>query len=45
MFRELKICNKLNTFFKASKNSEFSTKWIFPEVQIKPAKKGENQLA
>ena len=44
MFRELKICNKLNALLEASKNSELPTKWIFPKVQVKAVKwKGTNQ--
>lgn len=36
MFRELKIRNEFDALLKASKNSELATKWIFPEVQVKP---------
>jgi len=38
MFCELKIRNKFDALLKASKNSEFPTKWIFPKVQVKPVK-------
>jgi hypothetical protein len=40
IFRELKICNKLNALLKASKNCELPTEWIFPKVKVK-AVKGE----